>query len=123
MKFVVYRTSSRSEKSPPLPECQKELVIRRDTRTASRPEDIPAHRGQPSDWWYKNGKNHRVEDGCIVRDFDDEVWVLEVRSLEDLVAISKRESGSLIIGGGSQHRKLGQIEDLPSLEIYDAYRE
>lgn len=59
--------------------------IRVDERIKDDPAKIEFYKGK-TDWWYKQGRNHRVEDGRIKRDFDDRAWYVEIDSLEALKA-------------------------------------
>lgn len=67
MKFKAKRTSDWDKK--PCKEAIKETYIRIDDRTTDDPAKIPAAHGE-SNWWYEEGKNHRIEHGRIMRDFD-----------------------------------------------------
>ena len=119
MKFEIERTSKYStefdEDKKPHPSATPEDFLRPDIRTQDSPKNIPINKGKGGDW-YTVGQNHRVENGCIVRDFPDTHWVIEIESLQDLISFSK-EQGSIII-----HPPLTQ-EGIPRLEIYDDYRE
>jgi len=67
--------------------------IRIDRRTSDEPVGIPFYRGNKEladQDWYGEGKNHRVIDGHIERDFDDEFLVIELNSLEDLLEFQKK---------------------------------
>jgi len=54
-----------------------------DRRYASSPEDIPYYKGN-KEWadkeWYGEGKNHRVTDGMIERDFEEEFSIIELNA-------------------------------------------
>ena len=116
MKFIVTRTSSWDDDKSPCAGAVKEAYVRNDTRTAARPEDIPVYADNTAEW-YGKGKNHRVEDGQIVRDFDDTAWFLTVANMEDLIGLIKLWGCPVIVG---PYLCMGS---LPSIEIYDDYRE
>ena len=80
MKF---RINLLDESVRPCDRAARESYLRRDERTAARPEDVPAFKGR-EDWWYGKGLNHRVENGHIVRDMPDEGWFLDA-DLETLL--------------------------------------
>jgi hypothetical protein len=58
--------------------------IKVDRRSCSKPEEIRAYRGE-KDWWYSEGKNHRVVNGQIERDFYETFCVIELNTLEELL--------------------------------------
>jgi hypothetical protein len=58
-------------------ECIKVKGIRIDRRFCDEPVKIKE--------WYEEGKNHRVVNGHIERDFDDEFYIIEMNTLEDLM--------------------------------------
>lgn len=116
MKFKISRTSDWDELQP----CNGAMLepyMRVDERTTNSPDKISAYRGQPTDWWYEEGENHRVENGRIKRDFHDEGWFIEVNSLEELIKMVD-EHGSIIVQPFGYKRC-----DYYNLEIYDGYRE
>ena len=73
-----------------LPEYKKVNGIRIDERCVSKPENIPAHKGESTDWWYREGKNHRVKNNHIQRDFEEEFYVIELSTIEDLLNFQKK---------------------------------
>lgn len=85
--------------------------MRIDERTVDSPAKIGSH-GEPT--WYELGRNHRVENGHIMRDFDDTAWFIEMNSLDDLIAFHKAH-GDLVISDG--------FTRITRIEIYDDYRE
>ena len=90
----------------------REPCVRVDERTVSD----PALLRKGSQDWYKEGRNHRVENGRIRRDFDGEDWFIEINSLDELAAFSKLY-GEIVIG------QAWDREGYMRLEIYDTYRE
>jgi len=66
-----------------------------DTRTTDDPAKIPISYGDGS-WWYKEGTNHRVENGQIKRDLKDNAWFITVETLEDLYALMVEHKGCSI---------------------------
>lgn len=115
MKFMVTRTSV-WDNDKPCDGAIKEKYIRIDTRNASKPEDVPAYKNSP-EWWYSEGTNHRIINGYIARDFEDEAWFIEIFTLEELIKF-KDSVGSPIILNDFIFTN-GVLE----LEIYDDYRE
>src|SRR5574343_577394 len=67
--------------------------------------------------WYEVGRNHRVENGCIARDFDDERWMIWIADSDALQAFIKKY-GKIILSINTD-----EIEHCFEIEIYDAYRE
>lgn len=61
-------------------EFKKVKGIRIDRRTV----DMPDYKSE-RDSWCEIGQNHRVENGMITREFDNEFFVIELNSLEDLL--------------------------------------
>ena len=112
MKFRIDRASSWRDK--PCKEARQESVIRVDERTTDDPKKIPLSERESPNWWYESGKNHRVENGHIKRDFDDTAWVVDVNTLEELLKL-RRKYGDLIL----HHHD----DDLPGITIYDDYME
>jgi hypothetical protein len=88
MKFIIRRTSGRGDDESPCKGAVKGHYIRVDERVVDDPE----------------------------RDYDDEAWFLEVKSLHDLLKLSSKH-GEIIVS------KYFMNHDLWSLEIYDDYRE
>ena len=114
MKYQVRRTNS--YEGQPCPEAYEDAYIRFDVRTADDPAKIPRHRNQPTDWWYSEGRNHRVEHGRIVRDFDARGWFVDINSLEELMAFYQRHGRIIIFPSWDNYT-------IPCIEIYDDYRE
>lgn len=113
MQFIITRVSQHlDDEKPPCEGAEFIDGIRVDRRTVDSPEKIPMFRNSPS-LWYKEGRNHRVVDGGICRDFDTKYWVVKIENLEDLIKFNKKY-GDLV---------LSIDEGNPSIEIYDTYRE
>ncbi len=67
--------------------CDKAVYMsytREDRRTTDDPAKIPNYTGE-SQWWYKDGSNHRVVEGQIVRDLPDKGWMMQVENMEELL--------------------------------------
>ncbi len=116
MEFIVNRTSLRSMDVQPCEEAYLKAYIRIDERTVNSPSKITAYKNQPVDWWYSAGKNHRVENGHIVRDFDDKGWFVKLDTMEDLLKFTQKY-GSVVIGQYWKNHSILEIE------IYDDWRE
>ena len=117
MKFIIDRSSLGwwLAKKAPYDGAIMETCIRVDERTTDAPEKVPSHNGE-TEWWYEKGRNHRVEDGHIKRDFDAQAWFIEINSLEELLALIANE-GDIVVGYSNMN------SDIPYIEIYDDYRE
>lgn len=110
MKFVVTRTSDFED-----PKCD-EAFIAPFTRVDKRNVDDPMKNKYISADWYTLGTNHRVENGQICRDFQEECHFVEINSLEELLKFQEKY-GAIIIR--SSHGNDSVLE----IEIYDNYRE
>lgn len=100
----------------PCKEAVKASFVRVDERTVDDPKKIRFRmKGQSENWWYEDGRNHRVEKGHIKRDFDDEAWFVDM-DWKDLPAFIKKY-GAIVI---QQHHS---SPDFLEIEIYDGYRE
>jgi hypothetical protein len=115
MRFEVSRTSIWQEEKP-CPEARRVKGVRIDLRTADDPSKIPAYEGKSTAWWYGKGRNHRVENGYIQRDFPTKYWVVDFETLEELMAFYKKYCPLIL------HPSFDD-ESMPCLEIYDDYRE
>jgi hypothetical protein len=113
MKFIVRRTSGHGDDESPCKGAIKGTYVMVDERVVDDPSKL---RGSTKDDWYAAGRNHRVEKGHIKRDYDDEAWFIEVKSLHDLLKLSSKH-GEIIVS------RYFMNHDLWSLEIYDDYRE
>ncbi len=113
MKFTIKRTSLWSDEEP-CEEATLEHGVYVDVRTSDDPAKVPYYKGE-SAWWYSEGTNHRIEDGHIKRDLPRDYYVIKIESLDDLVRLSDKY-GSLIVGKSINYT-------IPTIEIYDDYRE
>ena len=119
MKFIIKRTSGRGNSSP-CEEAKEDQVVRTETRTFHSPEEFDKKFANREGTCLSVGTNHRIgKNGYICRDREMmDVWVIEINSIEELVALS-RKYGEIII---TDHYL--DINDMyPTLEIYDDYRE
>lgn len=113
MKFLVTRTSAPVLDDPaPCKGAFRETYISLDVRTVNDPAKLKIG----GDDWYKLGANHRVEHGCIVREFEREAWFIEIADLDALIKFYQ-ENGNLVITGRYDSPTITE------LEIYDDYRE
>lgn len=74
-------------------ECKKVKGIRIDRRFTDDPAKIPFYKGNKEKAekdWYGTGKNHRIVNGRIERDFDDEFFIIEINTLEDLLNFQEK---------------------------------
>jgi len=114
MKFVVSRTSYRTDKICPVLGAIKETSnIYKDIRMWSSLEEARKHPAGVRFLEDKSRRNFREEGGFVVADYDYVEWTIEINSLEELLSLS-REEGELVISGTGSY---------PSIEIYDDYRE
>lgn len=114
MKFKVSRTSVWHEERP----CEEAYIdsyIYVDERCVDDPSKILAYGGN-TDWWYSEGTNHRVVNGCICRDFVKQGYFVDIITLDDLLLFYKKY-GEIIITG------LNDETNITEIEIYDDYRE
>lgn len=111
MQFGIRRTSIWGDECP-YKHAYQASYVRIDERTV----DDPMKNKYIGEDWYKEGKNHRVENGHIKRDFEDKHWFIDIESLEDLMELYERE-GQLII------ESVYGNPNIPCIEIYDNYRE
>jgi len=111
--FVVCsRVSTYDEK--PCDEAKKTPFVSTERRTVDDPMKNP-YIGEA---WYKEGRNHRVENGCIARDFDDERWEVEIKDASDLVGFIEKY-GPVVMDTKNYRSR----EPYVSLIIYDDYIE
>jgi hypothetical protein len=115
MKFEISRTSVWNIEVPPCDGAVKMETLRPDARHYGSPEEYDKAQARYSRFkpWMSEGKNHRIADGNIIRDFDWEAWFIELNSLEELMSFISSEGPCVILRG----------EINPSIEIYDDYRE
>ena len=111
MKFLIERTSTYDEQ--PCSEAMREPCVRIDERVVAKPDKLPGGRKA----WFAEGRNHRVEHGHIMRDFDDEAWFVEISDLPALMEFVEKY-GAVILGATSWW-----MGPYPHIEIYDDYRE
>jgi hypothetical protein len=110
MIFRVTRTSIWSEKKP----CEgvyQGKYLWTDTRTVDDPNKLF---GLHRDDWYKQGENHRVENGTIKRDLIRDGWLIDINTLEELINFCKENKEEIV---------LTCLDGTPGIEIYDGYRE
>jgi hypothetical protein len=69
--------------------------VRIDERTVDGPNKVPCYKYSCAEW-YADGRNHRVEDGHIKRDFDDEAWFIEIATIEEFIAFVSRYTDVLV---------------------------
>lgn len=119
MKFIISRTSERGDSSP-CAEAKKGKIVRIETRPLHSPEEFDKKLAKREGSWLSVGTNHRIGKNdyiCRNREMMD-VWTIEINSIEELVALS-RKYGEIII---TDHY-LDINDEYPTLEIYDDYRE
>lgn len=87
--------------------------VRVDRRTVDDPMKNP-YIGKT---WYDEGRNHRVENGMIARDFDDQRWVVHIENGDALQKFIEKY-GRIVIALDRDG-----LEPRCEIEIYDTYRE
>ena len=97
----------------PCDEAEEVPFVRVDRRTTDDPMKNP-HIGKA---WYDTGRNHRVENGIIARDFDDKRWVVRIADGTALQAFCEKY-GEIILSLNNDGE-----EPCYEVEIYDDYRE
>lgn len=112
MKYMITRTSM--FEGIPCEEAYLDTYIRIDERTVSDPKNLNFKLDKEE--WYKTGENHRVENGHIKRDFKNEAYFIDINSLEELNKLHEKY-GDLVISNSWNNTSI------PSIEIYDDYRE
>lgn len=110
--FRVKRSSIRSiEKTCPCDEAVQYMTLIVDRRDVDDPKKLRCNKGTDGDWWIR-GTNHRIENGCICRDFGWEAgWFVEISDVMDFV----RKHGDCVVSIDN--------DGYETIEIYDDYRE
>lgn len=115
MKVEITRTSEWGDKQP-CEEARREAAIRIDQRTFKTPDEhdkrLACH-----EKWLSQGFDHGVNETGIFRKFHSEAWVIDVESLDDLLALARKYKCELCISTS------GMWSEYPRVELYDDYRE
>lgn len=120
MKFVVSRTSIRDGSPMAGASCEAAFSRRAVSPRFSDALSIEdVRRERPSD--FVVGRNHRIEDGWLIRDEEAAAWMIEIATLDDLVKICCREGNIIVRMDGRYTDHANAV--LPEIEIYDDYRE
>lgn len=89
MKFEIRKYSEWKEK--PCENAIKETYSVIDTRSVNDPYKIWSTEEEVQKFWYGNGTNHRVENGKIKRDLEEEFyWVIEINNIEELIELQEK---------------------------------
>lgn len=115
MKFSITRTSVSNDQIKPCERAVKGVVLHTERMTCTEELFDKKHSYRVGKW-RSFGKNHRVSDSGIQRDFERVCFIVEVNSLEELINFI-HEIGEPIIVSSSG------AGDTPSIEIYDDRRE
>ena len=121
MEFKISRTSLWKDKKP-CDNAYRKKIIRVDERGfksfEEHDEKLPRDKK-----WLEVGFNHkilpaneRVDHEHIYREFNDEVWAIEINTLEDLLDL-KEKYGEIIVKTAYENDSINE------LEIYDDWRE
>lgn len=118
MIFEVIRTSDISGKKIPYEKCIRIKLKLVDRRNFLTPELYDRCKASNCKKWFDEGENHRIEDGCILRDIGEkETWGMEINALEELLNFINETGEEVIISKSYIDYRT------PCLEIYDDYRE
>ena len=114
MKFRITRTSgSCVNEAKPCEKAVKGTYLYTHTRTCTEEEFNRKHAHREG-LWRSKGINHRVDSrGYIQREDEREGFLIEINTLEELVAFVD-EVGDIVIS---------KDNPMPEIEIYDSYRE
>ena len=121
MEFKISRTSLGNDKKP-CDDAYRKKIIRIDERGfksfEEHDEKLPKDKK-----WLERGFNHKIlppneKIGYehIYREFDDEIWAIEIKTLEELLEL-KRKYGEIIVSTAFENPSINE------LEIYDDWRE
>ena len=121
MEFKISRTSMWCDKKP-CDKAYKKEIIRQDERGFKTFEEHDEK--LPRDGkWLEEGFNHKIlppnknfKTQHIYREFNKEVWMINIDTLKDLLELFKNY-GDLII------KKSFENDNIYEIEIYDDYRE
>ena len=108
MKFEI-RTSNNMNNKP----CEEAIMETQpniDVRSIDSPFKIWKTEEEVQKNWFSKGKNHRVKNGRIIRDLDDEIyWVVEFKTLQELIDFQEKY-GDIKISDYSTNPLLKSIE-------------
>jgi len=108
--YLVSRTTAWKDNTRPCEEAYKVETLDIDIRNCNNPRKIPSHKDMDDSWWYKNGTNHRVENGKICRDIGwSKKWAVKIDNLVDFI----KKYGVCIVGI--------DVNNFLTLEISDDY--
>lgn len=114
MEYRIKRTSLWGNEHQPHPKAYPKKYLRVDERTVASPDDL--RDGWCKKDWFARGINHRIENGHICRDFEEDGWFIEIENLNYFLMTLKSEFNVDEIVLSSDYGHL-------CVEIYDAYRE
>lgn len=120
MEFKISRTSIWGEDKP-CKEAYEKKIIRIDERDFKSFEE---HDNRfPNRKWESEGFNHKIlqpnnkyDTPHIYREFNDEIWAIEINTLEELINFHNKY-GELVIKQSYENPNISEIE------IYDDWRE
>ena len=101
MDFLVSRTSIWDKDVQPCGGAVLKKCVRQDKRNVDDIMKIPYYMRTGEEKakadWYGMGENHRIENGCITRDFDDCRYFIKINTIKDLVKFIS-EHGDCVVG-------------------------
>ncbi len=119
MEFKISRTSMWGENKP-CDNAYKKKIIKKDERGFQTFEEIKEKINVD---WLSEGFNHKIipaneyfKTQHIYREFNKEIWVIEINTLEDLLKL-ENNYGNLII------ERAYENDEIYEIEIYDDWRE
>jgi hypothetical protein len=117
MKFKLTRTTGYGEKPLRSNKVNKVMVEHWMIRTCTE-ETFNLKFGTREGLWRSKGTNHKKThngEWIMRRENDVEVWGIEINTIEELIDFAKK-NGELVF-------KFEENHNIPSIEIYDGYRE
>jgi hypothetical protein len=118
VKFWISRTSYRSESLPPCEGSKKVRGLITHNGTAKSLDEAKDPKWGGHSWFWREGMiNQRKTSSGVSCDSEEDLWQIEINSLEELMALIKEE-GRIVVEDGEDIYGKG-----PQIEIYDGYRE
>lgn len=108
-RFLITRTRNWSDEKP----CEEAV---RQSYTHTEEWFLFRANKYPNEW-QQTGTNHRTEGDMAVKEVADSDWFVEIDTLEALLAF-RQKHGPIILD-----EREDRLSPLPTIEIYDGYRE
>lgn len=120
MLFRISRTSGAWE-AKPVPSAKRIKCLRVDRRTCKTPAAFDKL-GIEKEPWLSKGEHHEIVNREIVRYFPAKAWMIEIADLTSLMCFANIE-GRIVLSPSDTFDVTLDRGPLPSIEIYDGYRE